>query len=54
MASQAEIMSKKISEYSNNPLHDPAVLAEMLRMLDYANTIDPDVTKKARAILNRS
>lgn len=52
MASQAEIQRKKIMEYEANPGHDPALLAEMKRIHQYANTIDPDLTDKASKILN--
>lgn len=52
MASQAEREIKVINEYRLSPVHDPAVLREMLRMHDYANTIDTDAASKAAELLS--
>lgn len=52
MASQAELYRQRIAKYSSDPTHNPKVLREMLRQLDYANTIDPDISKQASKILN--
>lgn len=54
MASQAEIQRKNIQEYMKRPLIDPRVVAEMNRQYQYANTIDPEVSKRAAEILNKS
>lgn len=52
MASQAQIQAAKIKAYESNPTYDPAVLAEMKRLHQYANTIDPDLVNEASKILN--
>jgi len=51
MASQAQVQQEKIDKYANNPFHNPAVLAEMKRLNQYANTIDLDLAKKAHKFL---
>jgi len=52
MASQAQIIKEKIEKYEKTAFADPRVLRELKRRLDYANTIDPVVSKLADNILN--
>ena len=52
MASQAQILKEKIEEYKKKGFVDPRILQELDRRLDYANTVDPVVSKLADNILN--